>query len=853
MVALASSTIRAAINTTRILSVSKTAQPGECINVYGERFSESSQFQARDFDGEWANATTLERSADGRVVTVRLPSGLTAGKVYDVRCLDGAVYGDIKSVNEAEIWWCRERVTAGGLGYLYGRNLTACGTPTLTLGGEACTITSSNNYRLTFTAPALADGEHSFVFANDRGSQAPDCTATVWTEPNYSQSVYDVTAYGAVGDGVTDDTAAILAAISASPFFAHTIYFPAGNYLFTTRLELKTGGKLKGDGSGTTRLFCSDVGSSIGLFAVTPTASAPAVIEGINLDLSATTGKYGFWVGGGDGAGLSISSATINCGLSDFYLANVDHVHVENSAILAEEVETASGRQMFFSGSTITQTGAGVSTVFGNGMNAVSFDGCTFTQQGAGNLGRAITDQPRVAPFTKNIYIGGNTFSGYGPHDTALNTGETILFEPEYVFDAAFQEHTVSGVEADGAFLRRDGIASEISPWLYPHSNFTIPVGMRMHVRSGPGVGQVRTVTAANSQTNLFATDEPWEFAPTTSSKIEVSPSAYRVVIYDNAITHRADLVSAETHNASTGVSFFAGGIDCIIDGNTFTDVRTGISFAGRLSYKDVDVLNNNFSDLRIVYNFVTDNAQETEWSGVRICGETLGAAICDIALNDSSTARDGDVFAHNVIVDKMTLDGNLIVEMGPNAFRDGYNRAPIPVSWDDYDLGANGIELVLDALPSTPAMMRGTTRGDYITGSSWEDVIEGGAGDDVISAGARADQIIGGAGDDAIDVGGGDGAPDRIYYNSLSDGFDSVQNFLTTGSSDKVNIDALLTELGLTMAQRADYFAVVITGTETTLNYYAAGDAPSGTATPLMEFVGDYTGKTLDDFIAVT
>ncbi len=50
---------------------------------------------------------------------------------------------------------------------------------------------------------------------------------------------YDVTTYGAVGDGTTDDSAAIQSAIDAAVLGGGgTVYFPAGTYLVNTRLNL---------------------------------------------------------------------------------------------------------------------------------------------------------------------------------------------------------------------------------------------------------------------------------------------------------------------------------------------------------------------------------------------------------------------------------------------------------------------------------------------------------------------------------------------------------------------------------------------------------------------------------------
>jgi len=72
---------------------------------------------------------------------------------------------------------------------------------------------------------------------------------------NVSPSVLSVLAYGAKGDGRTDDTAAINSAMSACttrdiPYNGCTLYFPAGIYV-TTGLTMRSYMNLKGDGWGT--------------------------------------------------------------------------------------------------------------------------------------------------------------------------------------------------------------------------------------------------------------------------------------------------------------------------------------------------------------------------------------------------------------------------------------------------------------------------------------------------------------------------------------------------------------------------------------------------------------------------
>lgn len=73
-------------------------------------------------------------------------------------------------------------------------------------------------------------------------------------------------AYGATGDGVTDDSAAIQAALTAGTTSGGTVFFPSGTYLVNTPLTVDTGTSwahygprcsLKGAGSANTRILCT--------------------------------------------------------------------------------------------------------------------------------------------------------------------------------------------------------------------------------------------------------------------------------------------------------------------------------------------------------------------------------------------------------------------------------------------------------------------------------------------------------------------------------------------------------------------------------------------------------------------
>lgn len=66
--------------------------------------------------------------------------------------------------------------------------------------------------------------------------------------PDSGQNVYNVRTYGAIGDGTTDDTDAIAAAIAALPT-GGTLYFPAGTYM-VDNVFAKSDMTIQGDGWG---------------------------------------------------------------------------------------------------------------------------------------------------------------------------------------------------------------------------------------------------------------------------------------------------------------------------------------------------------------------------------------------------------------------------------------------------------------------------------------------------------------------------------------------------------------------------------------------------------------------------
>lgn len=73
--------------------------------------------------------------------------------------------------------------------------------------------------------------------------------------------------YGAVGDGVTDDMAAIQAGIDAAVTAGKTLYFPANTYLVAGTLNIPSNAQLRGAGA-TSRLLKVETGTAVDIMNI---------------------------------------------------------------------------------------------------------------------------------------------------------------------------------------------------------------------------------------------------------------------------------------------------------------------------------------------------------------------------------------------------------------------------------------------------------------------------------------------------------------------------------------------------------------------------------------------------------
>lgn len=164
--------------------------------------------------------------------------------------------------------------------------------------------------------------------------------------------------FGAVGDGTTDDTSAIQAAIASS---TKNIYFPAGTYKVTSSLTITGAGvNISGSGSSTILNF-STLASGHAISFGNGTTQA----SGCNLSNIAMTGGGGAsglrLAGGGGGAG------TVACHFTNVFVSS-----------FATNLTTSNCYTNQFSNCRFV-TSSGVSASIGAASNNNLFDRCSFT------------------------------------------------------------------------------------------------------------------------------------------------------------------------------------------------------------------------------------------------------------------------------------------------------------------------------------------------------------------------------------------------------------------------------------------------------------------------------------------
>lgn len=148
------------------------------------------------------------------------------------------------------------------------------------INGVAVTGTPSSGQLLTATSGTAASWETG-TFVAPAGSNGSQIIPT-------RLPFYNVKDYGATGNGATDDTVAIQAAITAAGVAGQIVYLPAGTYLVSAALTVSSSVQIVGAGGvylGGGPTLIKTTSANADVFYVTGTG---VIITGLNITCSAT-------------------------------------------------------------------------------------------------------------------------------------------------------------------------------------------------------------------------------------------------------------------------------------------------------------------------------------------------------------------------------------------------------------------------------------------------------------------------------------------------------------------------------------------------------------------------------------
>ncbi len=244
-------------------------QPGQTAVIIGEGFGKKPKIaisrvsdvasdplassHAPSSEG-FVSVDAIQASDQGLKFTV--PSALQAGIfAYRISTEAGVCEGVL---NRPQVWWAQgDRGLGGSPGgwiRIFGRNLGGK-KPVVRLEGDrrrVDMVAKGDEFALLAKLPADVPIGKYRLFAHNRfGDQAG------WSEPievevanltTWPATVFNVRASGAEGDGVKDDTAAVLTALDkADKAGGGVVYFPRGRYRLSDALSIPRAPVLRGE------------------------------------------------------------------------------------------------------------------------------------------------------------------------------------------------------------------------------------------------------------------------------------------------------------------------------------------------------------------------------------------------------------------------------------------------------------------------------------------------------------------------------------------------------------------------------------------------------------------------------
>jgi hypothetical protein len=604
-----------------------------------------------------SNSTLREcaiQRLDGMKAAITLDAALPAWSTYLVWPKNSDGYGYPAAVNRTDAWWLGpKKAIAGASISVFGQNLAHDnGTSTSYVyvkpsgsAGQWASVTAVNPYKVSFTVPSLANGTYEVWIHNGHGGHygwSGPLTLTVYSGPGWTSRDFNVRSYGALGDGVTDDTTAIRNAITAAAGTPYSsLYFPAGTYMLSDYLTPRSNVRFRGDGKGSTFLKCRSN------FNLTPYGiifhngnGNPTNIEIRDLTID-TNGYYPAvstyppiylrFV-----TDLSLTNVAVKAkGTSALDFHGCTNTALTNCDMTGQGVFLGSGTQFFLTGCNFYGTNDCFTLILEWGRKELAMVNCTgqdenTTLDDGWGQGRFFTGNGAYG-VSRNVYLGDNTSTdltvrpGYTSNQ---NTGEQFMWEGNAT------KYRGTPTAATTSTVTFSTLATDYT-------------GQEAIIVSGTGLGQHRPITGWDSASKTITVSPAWNLAPDSSSAVIIAWSACRYAIYHNYLDAKDYAATNSAHNASAGVEPYGGCSEYLVDSNTFHQVRTGTSTWALGQTNPTDIQPSYF------HLYANNQYQNNRWAAQSVAAYYNSAGV------DPGSAVLGSLYRHNTITSPV-LEGFL-------------------------------------------------------------------------------------------------------------------------------------------------------------------------------------------------
>ena len=620
----------------------RTGKAGDTIVLTGWQLDASTKFfvygQTNGTNGALLEAKI--QKLDGNVAAITLPTALPQGSDYLLWAQNSSGYSQPVMINQTEAWWVKETSSRGQIASVFGRNLSQDGgtqNSQVYLEDSAgkgywAQVVGVNPYKVDFKVPdALANGDYQVFVHNGDGGQygwSKPLTMTIDNGLNYTGAVFNVKNYGAKGDGVTNDTAAINAARAAAdktPW--STVYLPTGTYVVNQALDPgRDQVRWLGDGKNLTNIKVANGSSQQFLFLNDAFAAKQITFQDLTLDANAKNAPS-----------MQITSLMRNT--SDLQYVNVRingegtapldwhlgyNISMKNSDIIGKENFLGTARQVFIDGSNFYGAGNTSSLIIGRGIQNISITNSTGQNLDISDpkkyvLGRFFVDQGNWSPSI-NQYLGYNKTINLAPSPDSndQNCGEQILWEQGEGFSTFLGKATASTVNTVTV-----SVPSSTVNGIY-----------KITIVGGKGIGQTRLVQSLNQST--YTIKDNWNVQPDSSSVIVANKNIDNAVVYGNSLDGLSDYKTRQT--ASAGVQTYFGASNLIVDNNTFNQIRFGIRLCPGGGITENNPIN---------FTQVSNNTFTNDFIGIDVpTSGQKGTALLGTSIRNNNFNNVGNVFS---------------------------------------------------------------------------------------------------------------------------------------------------------------------------------------------------------------